>query len=356
MPTWPCSPRTKVKLEILSSYLGAWFSILAHGFERATYVDGFCGPGRYSTGEDGSPVVALKHAIATIQRFPRFTAQLVFIDENQQAIEHLKSLGITRASHRNVEIEFINARFADALPIIHHRFPFAPKVPMFSFIDPFGFSDTPFASVRSLMPNQHSELFVNLMGGWANRFCDHPHVGSHVDEQLGGNFRERIRTSSDGVEEVMRIYEEQLGTLASFVRRFQMRDDTNVRDNALIFCGKHARGYEKMKEAMWKLDPLQGNSFSVYRASRSQGIHDLFGGEPFTAPLRNEIVKAFGKVKNVTVAELMKCVVERTDYLPKHLRTELDNLERSGEISFRDPLSTAPRRGWPERLLISFRE
>ena len=47
----------------LKNYLGAWFPILGSKIPRIVYIDGFCGPGRYTGGEDGSPIIALKEAI-----------------------------------------------------------------------------------------------------------------------------------------------------------------------------------------------------------------------------------------------------------------------------------------------------
>ena len=90
---WSCKPRTKAKLEIVSSYLGAWFSILAkHGFKHVIYIDGFCGPGEYATGEEGSPVIAARIANNTAQKFPGFKATLFFLDEDAKTLQHLKSI------------------------------------------------------------------------------------------------------------------------------------------------------------------------------------------------------------------------------------------------------------------------
>jgi hypothetical protein len=39
-------------------------AILSYGrFPELLYVDGFAGPGEYSDGEDGSPIIALKAAL-----------------------------------------------------------------------------------------------------------------------------------------------------------------------------------------------------------------------------------------------------------------------------------------------------
>jgi len=56
---WKAEPHTLAKLEILRRYLGAWFSIICQRFDELVYVDATSGPGEYSGGEDGSPLVAL---------------------------------------------------------------------------------------------------------------------------------------------------------------------------------------------------------------------------------------------------------------------------------------------------------
>jgi three-Cys-motif partner protein len=61
---WDLEPHTAAKHEILRRYVQAWAPILSQGnFPHLVFVDGFAGPGRYSKGEEGSPVIALKAVI-----------------------------------------------------------------------------------------------------------------------------------------------------------------------------------------------------------------------------------------------------------------------------------------------------
>ena len=84
---WNCEAKTIAKLEIVSAYLGAWFGILAaRGFKHVIYIDGFCGPGKYKIGEDGSPVIAARLASATAANYPGFHASLIFIDTDAKAL------------------------------------------------------------------------------------------------------------------------------------------------------------------------------------------------------------------------------------------------------------------------------
>ena len=75
---WDLSPHTKAKHGILKRYLQAWTPVLSlGGFPDIIYIAGFAGPGRYSKGEDGSPVIALREALA--HKVPASTRLFFFL-------------------------------------------------------------------------------------------------------------------------------------------------------------------------------------------------------------------------------------------------------------------------------------
>jgi three-Cys-motif partner protein len=75
---WDLDEHTKAKHEILSNYLGGWFPILARWSGRIVYIDGFAGPGVYSKGEEGSPIIALRTASEHLLR-PHTWSEMIFI-------------------------------------------------------------------------------------------------------------------------------------------------------------------------------------------------------------------------------------------------------------------------------------
>lgn len=66
---WNQDSHTAAKHRVLRAYLDGWIPVLAHqalrsrayavGAPRLLLVDGFAGPGRYATGEPGSPLLML---------------------------------------------------------------------------------------------------------------------------------------------------------------------------------------------------------------------------------------------------------------------------------------------------------
>src|ERR1044072_50707 len=75
---WKLEEHSKAKHEILRRYLSAWLPIMSKFNGRLVLVDGFAGPGRYSSGEEGSPLVMLKAYLEHSYR-DKIDAELVYL-------------------------------------------------------------------------------------------------------------------------------------------------------------------------------------------------------------------------------------------------------------------------------------
>ena len=89
---WLIEPHTRAKHEILRRYLQAWVPILGQsGFSEVVYIDGFAGPGRYSEGEDGSPIIALNEALQQSSLIrPEMT--FLFVESRRDRAEMLRTI------------------------------------------------------------------------------------------------------------------------------------------------------------------------------------------------------------------------------------------------------------------------
>jgi len=172
---WTCDRGTRAKLEILRCYLGAWFNILAQGGVRdVVYFDGFCGPGEYEGGEKGSPVVAAELASSAVQKVEDFRVHIVCIDKRADMLRHLENMEAIRSHHPRVSIDIRRGEFEREIVAIIGSDQYKAYWPIFSFVDPFGFSGFSRTMLQLLMRNQSSEIFVNFSCGFMNRFLDHP--------------------------------------------------------------------------------------------------------------------------------------------------------------------------------------
>lgn len=331
------------------------------GVRHVIYVDGFCGPGEYTGGEDGSPVLAAKRASEAAEQFPGFKATLFFIDQDQEVLAHLETLGSVAAPHQNVSINLLRGDFLGELDKILSYLKLHPRAPIFSFVDPFGFGQSPYEKLKLLMHNSSSELFINFMCGFMNRFKDHhdEDVRDKIREMIGIEDLSQFKSSSDPIGEMCRLFEINLRKLGKHTLKFAMRDEGNIRDNAFFFCGRNALGFKKIKEAMWRIDPIHGSEFSAHREQKNDARQvTLFEDTAYTAPLGRLLSDRFKGMKAVPTKTIFKWVNEETPtFLDRHARSELEYLLERQNITYSDPSPTARKRQrfhWPDRLLVTF--
>ena len=201
---------------------------------RIVYIDGFAGPGIYDKGEDGSPVIAIKAALEHIQPIQ---SQLVFyfIEYDQERFKILNSLLKDYELLYNFSVVVKNARFnehlTDVLDTLDEQK--SRLAPTFAFIDPFGYSQTPFSIVKRLASNPRCEVLITFMYEEVNRFWD---VGSEKDrlDQLFGCVRPSLvgKPPEERRSTIHDLYLSQPRKNAGleFVRSFQMINRGNRTD------------------------------------------------------------------------------------------------------------------------------
>ncbi len=362
--SWNIAPHTAAKLEILGAYLRAWFPILSRGqnFERLIYIDGFAGPGRYKQGEDGSPIVALKAALGSMTGQLHMPVEFHFVERRRRVavalranIEHLKDEGVVPPS---VET-FVHDRmtFEDAYTRhIRARLQAHPRAPAFALVDPFGWTGMPIAILSELMQRSSTEILVNFMFEEINRFISHPEQGGNFDA-LFGCTDWRLAGDMTGAARkkfIHDLYRDQVHKVAGarYVRFFEMRNERNASDYFLYFASNNLRGLAKMKEAMWKVDPGGGFTFSD-ATNLDQSV--LFQPEPDRRALRRLISERFTSCR-ATVEQVQRFVVEFTPFLDGHFRKVLVAMEADGGLKPINPPASRRRGTYPDlKLVLEFR-
>jgi three-Cys-motif partner protein len=354
---WEIEPHTKAKHEILRRYLSAWFPILGSKIPRIVYIDGFCGPGRYIGGEEGSPIIALKEALKQ-PVLASSEVNFLFIDERADRIGHLDSelslLKIPSNFHINPIVdEFENTltKILDELQQNGHQL-----APTFAFIDPFGFSGTPFSLVKRLLSNPRTEVFVNIMIEFINRFAEHPSntVQQNIKQLLGASDAEinDVVNSQDRKLAFRQLYQDKLHKHAKFVRFFEMYDDKNNLIYYLFFASNHPLGHKKMKEAFWRVDSQGGFKFSD-RTNPNQPV--LFELDP-SLDLAKLLKLHFSGTTQKTQSVIF-FVEDETAYIETQAKKALSYLESTTEISV-EPIKAdgkKRRKGtFPEGVIIHF--
>lgn len=358
--TWSIKEHAKAKHAILRRYLEAWFPILNSWNNRIIYLDGFCGPGRYEGGEPGSPLIALE--VAKSNR-GNLKGEIVFwfIDEDERRIQNLKDeIGKENwpAHFRIKEPEkgLFHEKLSEALDELEKD----KKViaPTFAFLDPFGFSGLPFSLVKRLLGYQNCEVLITFMIDSINRFLTQEEVLDSIFELFGTPDARKIADEKNGdrIDKLRRLYQEQLKKVAKakFVRVFQMFDKNNRPIYDLFFATNHPRGHQRMKEAMWSVDPTGGSRFSD--ATDPDQLFLLDPAEKAPKELRSLLLTRFAG-KKVDGREVDLYVWDETAYLGRHKTEVLRHLESAGKISVDEMTKTGKKRRktyFPDDCIITF--
>jgi three-Cys-motif partner protein len=345
---WPLEPHTKAKHDLLQQYLGAWFPLLSWN-GRVVFLDGFAGPGVYSDGEPGSPVIALD-TLLEHPLFGRWKTEFVFLflEPHKQRFQKLQAVlnDYTRGRGglpKNVRAEAHDVTFEESATSILDMLDAQQTslAPTFAFIDPFGFSGVPLHLISRLLVFPRCEVFFNFMFDHVNRFITVDKVADHL-EALFGSDQYRDAAGLFGEERKMflhDLYQRQLRESCGFdyVQSFEMIGKNGHTGYYLFYGTRHLRGLEVMKDAMWRVDPAGGLQFS----DRLAGQDVLFGGSDVdTAPLRTALLEHFAG-QEVTVGAIEEFTLVQTPYAASHWnRKVLAPLEKEAVIE----VAASPRK------------
>lgn len=352
---WDLQPHTEAKHIILKKYLDAWLPILTKYQGRVIIIDGFAGPGEYSKGEDGSPIIALKTVLN--HKIPiKAEVRFLFIEKDKNRCEFLKNKIEKMSLKDNMKWQCINDEFAKVIGSIldeieknNHNL-----APTFVFIDPFGFSGIPLEIIKRLMENKRCEVLISFMYEDITRF-----IGLPQNEENGIKLFENeeweviIQGNSEEKEKLLhQLYQRQLENFAGiqYVRSFKMKNKFDKCDYYLFFGTNNELGLEKMKEAMWQADPSGKFEFSDVTYEPTQTF--LSPKQPNHNLLKTLVIKKF-KGQKVKTEDLRKFIVLGTPFLRTHYKSEiLKPMEEKGEIKVLG--SRKKRFSYPDGVVIEF--
>lgn len=324
---WSLEPHTRVKHEILRRYLQAWIPILGQSqFDELIYIDGFAGPGRYSQGEDGSPVIAIKAALERQEQIkPRMTFVFVELDKDRADMLELVLGEVDLPSKFSLQVAG-GRSFDDAVSaFIDYRTRNAGHLPpTFAFIDPFGWSGVPFELVTRILSSPSCEVLVTFMYEEINRFIGLPDQESNFTSFFGTNAWKEIVPLNDPRERNRRLHDLYLNQLRNranmkYVRSFEMRNERDVTDYYLFYATNSLLGLKRMKEAMWRVDKSGEFRFSDATDPRQ---FVLFGDEPQYDILERQLVARFAN-QEPTIREIEEFVVSETAFRETHYKRQI---------------------------------
>lgn len=354
---WPLRPHTEGKHLVLRGYLNAWLPIMGTWNGRILFIDGFAGPGEYSGGEPGSPIIALR-AMQEHRAKETITAEVVFIfiESDPERVEHLDSLvaGIESEIPANCRVEVVEGKFDRSMTKVLDQLAeqgsnLAPALVM---ADPFGVSDTPMEVISRILDNDRCEVLISFQYESISRFMSTPEFRNHLDDLFGTDeWRPALEMEGDEKRDFLfNLYERCLRNAgAEQVVRFDLYRKSHL-VYSIFFGTQHHTGSDRMKAAIWSVAP--GGDFS-FRGTRSQltlGVE-----EPDYGVLRQALCDRFNGEGLVTIEEVIEFVSsDQTDFHKGQLKTPvLKPMEDEGLLTA-DEDSRNYRGTYPDGTRIRF--
>ena len=246
--------QTRVKHAILKAYLRRWMSIQRGktGAPRQfCFVDTFAGQGRFETGEEGSPIIAMQTGQELFDSHKGQVAlTCLFVEIDDSAFVSLeREVARAKAQCPSVRAEIRKGAFLDLYSEIQ-RFK-AGNGPALCFVDPFGYSDAPVDLVSGLLSHRYDEVLVNFMSSFVNRaLADESKADTLTRLYCSEEWR-----SLQGQLSAVHLYGRKVQELAAPRRLYVY--PVGVSKNAseqyvyhLLHISQHPRGRQAMEEAV----------------------------------------------------------------------------------------------------------
>jgi three-Cys-motif partner protein len=358
-PLWPLGEHTPGKHLVLRNYLNAWLPILGMTQDRIVFIDGFAGPGEYSGGEPGSPIIALSALKEHVAK-ARFSAEMkfVFVELEPDRVRHLE--GLVEAEKKDLpsscDTLVVEDRFDATMTTLLDDLESKMKTlaPCFLMVDPFGVSDTPMSIIQRVLRHPKSEVYISFMYEAINRFKNTPEFAPHLDALFGcPDWRQGVEIADPERKKdfFYSLYRNQLKQAgAKYVLHFELYQGGRL-VYAIFFGTKHLLGCDRMKQAIWKVAPFGDYAFRGARTAQlGLGLEAV---DP--AALGEELAAAFKRGEWIRVKEAKEFTQsDLTDYHSGHLKKALVHLENTGRIEIK-PGSRKKARTFPDGTVFRFK-
>ena len=364
---------SEVKLSILRKYTEARIRKIClnpYGENKCLMVDGFAGAGIYNDSKKGSPLILVevaKEFVNQSRQHPNWKKpeiKIILNEYKKETYEKLKTNLVKIGFFENENIQFSSAEIFssddyDNIEIICFKLTFEKLIssvlyvpgfsliPSFCFVDPFGFSTTPFGLIQKYLENNNAEIFFNFMYEETNRFINHPetNIRSKIASNFGLPSLEELQSKINAKKPIERkkiiveTYEKQIleNTQALFIRNFDVKKNNKTK-MILFHMTKNLHGLKLMKDIMWKHDDTgtftyYGKQKEFVQLSFDDILNNKSDKQCHVERLAEIIKSRFEGYSNISIEIMEEFVALSTIYpCSGFLKNALKILEKNGDL------------------------
>lgn len=342
--------QSKIKGNIATEYFPAWANIILKSrAKKVGFVDLYSGPGRYKDGTDSTPLSLLKKVIESEKLSNSLCC--LFNDKTKSFIQELKeNVGsITKADTLYYSPRFLNSEVSD--DIVSKLFDFS-NFPTIFFLDPWGYKGLSLKLIKFAVEPWGSECLFFFNYNRINPAITNPSVRESMTaifgdkrymhlEKLVGNMSpyEREVTIMNALCEALQ------GMGGQYVLPFCFKDAAKDKtSHYLVFAGKHARGYQLMKEIMCKYSEKDEDGVPSFTFDPKPQVQLEF---TFNRPLRElkeSLIQDFSG-QHIKFEKLHAVHHVKTRFVWNNYRKALLELEEEGIVKVDKPQEKRVRKG-----------
>ena len=282
LPPW--SPHHAAKHALLREYINAWFPKLGFTYRQTVVIDAFASAGRYGGKQPGSPMVLLQ-AYTGRKDQQRFKAppHFIFIESELRFAQHLRAEVDAIGDLRGARVDVLHGTYEELFPqvVAYLQFRYGQPLPVFAFVDPRGYSETPFALLRDYRRRlgEKAEAMVYLPVNFMARFVMTDLTQNALERCFGGaDAVERVRANPEYADlaagdRIAAEYQSLMRNEFGLVTQFTI-DPIHHNEYHLFFGTGELDGVRVMKKAYWDVDPVGGAGY-VQDPSEASGQGSL---------------------------------------------------------------------------------
>lgn len=361
------SEQSQIKAAIVADYFWAWANVIIatqnrypHHAQKIAYIDLFAGPGRYQNGAASTPLLILERAIADPKIRDRLVAMFNDKDDNNTASLDREISAIDGIAQLKFAPQISTGEIGEE---IIKKFRNAKLIPSFLFVDPFGYKGLSLQLVNSVLKDWGCDCVFFFNYNRINMGLGNAAVEEAMDSLFGKTradaIRERFKTNDLKpyereafiVDEMKAALEEMGG---KYVLPFRFRNANGSRTtHHLFFVSKNFRGYEIMRDVM-------------YKHSHKEGSVANFEYNPADArwPSLFEYLRPLGDLEDLLVSDFagatttLRPLFERHSvgkpYVLKNYREVLCRMEQEGKVRMEPACPPRRKNTLSEKVKITF--
>ena len=350
--------QSKLKSEIVVDYFVTWARIISKGADTFAYVDLFCGPGQYKTGEKSTPLLILERAVET----PHLQRGLVavFNDSNpaytSALAEAVKRIpGLDRLKFEPV----ITTEEVDEGYVRH--FEQMATIPMLAFVDPWGFKGVSIRLVRSLIKDFGCECIFFFNYNRVNMGITNPLMEQHLADLLGEARLAQLRMNVERLSPFEREQSIQRAISDAVVEmggrylipfRFAWADGRT--SHYIYFVTKHPLGCEIMKGIMARKGIVDEDGVPRFEfVPRQEGRQLMLSCLRPLAKLPEALLTIF-EGRTLSVRQIITEHHPGTPFVPPNYRTVLRGLYEERRVACTSEKGPIRKNSMPDHVQVSF--